>query len=51
MPNNLTALKRKIKTEFERIPNIMVEKAVLNMKKRAGLMITAGGKQFEGRRN
>ena len=51
LPNNLTALKRKIKTEFERIPNIMVEKAVLNMKKRAGLMITAGGKQFEGRRN
>ena len=51
LPNNLTALKRKIKTEFERIPNIMLEKAVLNMKKRAGLMITAGGKQFEGRRN
>ena len=33
LPTTMAALKRKIKTEFERIPDMMVKKAVLNMKK------------------
>ena len=50
LPNTLMTLKRKIKIEFDRIPDIMVQKAVFNMKKRGGLMVAASGKQFEGRR-
>ena len=46
----MAALKRKIKTEFERIPDMMVKKAILNMKKRGLLMVGAEGRQFEGRR-
>ena len=50
LPNTLTALKRKIRVEFERIPEIMVKKAVYSMKKRGQLMVAANGGQFEGRR-
>ena len=50
LPNTLMTLKRKIKIEFDRIPDIMVQKAVFNMKKRGELMVAASGKQFEGRR-
>ena len=46
----MLALKRKIKREFERIPEIMVQKAVLNMRKRDGLMVSVKGRQFEGRK-
>ena len=45
----MAALKRKIKTEFERIPDMMVKKAILNMKKRGLLMVGAEGRHFEGR--
>ena len=50
LPNTLMPLKRKVKIEFDRIPYIMVQKAVFNMKKRGELMVAASGKQFEGRR-
>ena len=50
LPTTMAALKRKIKHEFDRIPEMMVQKAVLNMKKRALLMVGAEGRQFEGRR-
>ena len=46
----MAALKRKSKTEFDRIPQLMVQKAVLNMRKRGELMVNAGGRLFEGRR-
>jgi hypothetical protein len=51
LPPTMAALKRKIKAEFARIPDMMVQRAILNMKKRGELMVAAGGKQFEGRRN
>ena len=35
-PTNLAALKRKIKSEFERIPEVMVIKSILDMKRRGG---------------
>ena len=50
LPTTMLALKRKIKREFERIPEIMVQKAVLNMRKRGGLMVSVEGRQFEGRK-
>ena len=46
----MTALKRKIKTELDKIPEFMVKKAILAMRKRANLMVEAGGAQFEGRK-
>ena len=48
LPSTLTALKRKIRLEFSKIPELMVQKAVLSMKKRASLMVDATGHQFEG---
>ena len=50
LPLTMASLKRKIKTEFERIPELMVSKAVLSVKKRGELMVQVEGKQFEGRR-
>ena len=50
LPLTIASLKRKIKTEFERIPELMVSNAVLSMKKRGELMVQVEGKQFEGRR-
>ena len=34
LPTNLAALKRKIKSEFERIPEVIVIKSIQNMKRR-----------------
>ena len=50
LPKNMAALKRKIKTELDKIPEFMVKKAILAMKKRANLMVEVGGAQFEGRK-
>ena len=50
LPANMTALKRKIKVEFGKIPELMVQKSIMNMKKRGALMVGVGGEQFEGRR-
>ena len=50
LPKNMTALKRKIKTELDKIPEFMVKKAILAMRKRANLMVEVGGAQFEGRK-
>ena len=36
----MLALKRKIKREIERIPEIMVQKALLNIRERGGLMVS-----------
>ena len=47
-PTTIPALKRKIKAEFNKIPELMVRTAVRSMKKRANLMVLEGGKQFEG---
>ena len=44
----IPALKRKIKSEFAKIPELMVKTAVKSMKRRANLMVLEGGKQFEG---
>ena len=49
LPVTLEALKRKITREFTRIPELMVKKAVLNMKKRGRLMAECEGRQFEGK--
>ena len=35
LPANMTALKRKIKVEFDKIPELIVQKSIMNMKKRA----------------
>ena len=48
--SNLTTLKRNIKTEYERIPEVIVIKAIQNIKKRGRLMVCAEGGQFEGRK-
>ena len=47
-PTTIPALKRKIKSEFAKIPELMVKTAVKSMKRRANLMVLEGGKQFEG---
>ena len=47
-PTTIPVLKRKIKAEFNKIPELMVRTAVRSMKKRANLMVLKGGKQFEG---
>ena len=39
LPKNMTALKRKINTELDKIPEFMVKKAILAMRKRANLMV------------
>ena len=44
----MAALKRKIKSEFERIPEVMVIKSIQDMKRRGGLMVEFEGGQFEG---
>ena len=49
LPVTLPALKRKISREFDRIPQVMVQKAILNMKKRGNHMVLSEGKQFEGK--
>ena len=49
LPLTMTALKRKIKVEFDKIPEVMVVKSVMNMKKRGALMVAAEGSQFEGK--
>ena len=46
-PASIPALKKKIKEEFNKIPENMVEKAVKSMKRRAIKMVEVGGKQFE----
>ena len=50
LPANMASLKRKIRSEFEKIPDLLVTKAVLSMKKRGELMVQADGKQFEGKK-
>ena len=47
-PTTIPALKRKIRAEFNKIPEMMVRTAVRSMKGRANLMVLEGGKQFEG---
>ena len=47
-PTTIPALKRKIRDEFRKIPQLMVSKAVKSMRKRANMMVGQGGKQFEG---
>ena len=47
-PTTITALKRKIRDELRKIPELMVRKAVQSMRRRANLMVMEGGKQFEG---
>ena len=49
IPTNLATLKRKIMTEFKRIPEVMVIKSILDMKRRGGLIVELEGGQFEGR--
>ena len=39
LPANMTALKRKIKVVFGKIPELMVQKSIMNMKKRGALMV------------
>ena len=39
LPATMASLKRKIRAEFERIPELMVSKAVLSMKKRGEQMV------------
>jgi hypothetical protein len=41
------SLLRKIETELERIPELMVKKAIFNMRKSGGLMVDAEVRQFE----
>ena len=50
LPANLASLKRKIRAELQSIPESMVSKAVLSMKKMGELVVEADGKQFEGRK-
>ena len=50
LPSNIATLKRNIKTEYERIPELMVIKAIQNMNKRGRLMVCAEGGQFEGKK-
>ena len=49
LPTNLVALKIKIKSEFERIPEVMVMRSIMDMKMMGGLMVEFEGDQFEGR--
>ena len=49
LPINLAALKIKIKSEFERIPEVMVIKSILDMKRKGCLMVEFEGCQFEER--
>ena len=49
LPTNLAALKIKIKSEFERIPEVIVIKSILDMKRRGDHMVKFEGGQFEGR--
>ena len=45
---NMTALKRKIKIEFGKIPELMVQKSIMNMKKRGALMVGVGVSSLRG---
>ena len=45
-PITIPTLKRKIRAEFSRIPEVMVKTAVRSMKKRSCLMMLEGGRQF-----
>ena len=48
LPANMTALKRKIKVEFGKIPELMVQKSIMNMKKRGALMVGLGVSSLRG---
>ena len=48
LPANMTALKRKIKVEFGKIPELMVQKSIMNMKKRGALMVGVGVSSLRG---
>ena len=46
----MAALKRKVRVEFGKIPEVLMQKSIMNMKKRGDLMVGVEGQQFEGRR-
>ena len=45
--SNITTLKRNIKSEYERIPEVIMIKAIQDMKKRGRLMVSTEGGQYE----
>ena len=49
---DVAALKRKVRVEFGKIPDVMFQKSIMDMKKRVALMAMAGveGLHFESRR-
>ena len=46
----MTAVKRKVRIEFGKIREVVVQKTIMNMQKRGALMVGVEGQQFEGRR-
>ena len=44
----MATLKRKVRVEFGKIPEVMVQKSIMNMKKRRALMVGVEGHYFEG---
>ena len=50
LPTNMAALKSKVRAEFGKIPEVMVQKSIMKLKKRGDLMVGVEGQQFEGRR-
>ena len=49
--NNYGCLEKENKTEFARIPEVMVKKAIMAIKGRGELMVAGGGRQFRGKKN
>ena len=46
----MAAVNRKVRVEFGKIPEVMVQKTIMNMKKRGALTVGVEEQQFEGRR-
>ena len=48
LPFNLEELKARVKREMRELPESLVRKAVLSMKKRAARVVSENGGAFEG---
>jgi hypothetical protein len=42
----MTSLKRKVRVEFGKIPEVMVQQSIMDMKKRVALMAGVEGQHF-----
>ena len=42
----MAVVKRKVRVEFGKIPEVMVQKSIMDMKKRVALMVWVEGQHF-----